>query len=335
MEEVPVCYTAPMISRYKLLKILGDGRFHSGEELGAALGVSRAAIWKQLQFMERMGLELQAVRGRGYRLTQALDLLEAEAILEVVSARGRQHINGLEIHFELASTNSYIRERMTGMAPGSVVLAERQTAGRGRRGRDWVSPFGRNLYLSLLWHFPQGAAELAGLSLAVGVAVRRALQSIGADGVGLKWPNDLLHDGAKLAGVLLDVSGESAGPCQVVTGIGINVDMPVQAAQDIDQPWTDLHTLTGEAVSRNQLAGQVIDETLYAMQMFQREGLAPFLDDWQQYDVTAGYQVTLNLADRHVSGEARGVDADGAFLLYAGGRLQRFASGEISLRMTT
>ncbi|MGA7800139.1 MAG: biotin--[acetyl-CoA-carboxylase] ligase, partial [Gammaproteobacteria bacterium] len=210
---------------------------------------------------------------------------------------------------------------------------ECQRAGRGRRGRSWVSPFASNIYLSLLWRFPSSPAALSGLSLAAGIGVLRALRELGLDDAGLKWPNDILCRGRKVAGVLLDMAGESGGPSHVVVGVGVNVGMPSGAALCIDQPWTDLTRLAGGEVSRNRLAGRLIEHLLEVMAIFEHAGFEAFMDEWQRYDLVAGREVQLLLPDGVIFGKANGIDPSGALLVRTGGEARRFASGEVSLRM--
>ncbi len=323
-----------MESRLKLLEILADGRFRSGEALGAYLGVSRAAVWKQLHALRRLGVDIQAVRGRGYRVAYPIELLDANALRSRMSASALAAIPCLDIFTELDSTNTYLKRRAQEGAPGGAVcLAERQRAGRGRLGRVWVSPFACNLYLSLLWRFADGPAALAGLSLVAGVALVQALKNFLPQGLGLKWPNDVQWQGHKLAGVLIEMAGESAGPSHAVIGIGINVRMPESAAQDIGQPWTDLAHCLGEVPSRNSLAAAVLDALIESLRGFESGGLAPFLEAWREHDVMAGKSVQLHLPNGVIAGEAQGIDADGALVLRVGDELRRFAAGEISLRM--
>jgi BirA family transcriptional regulator, biotin operon repressor / biotin---[acetyl-CoA-carboxylase] ligase len=216
-----------------------------------------------------------------------------------------------------------------------VCVAEMQSAGRGRHNRHWVSPFAASLYLSLLWRSATGAAELGGLSLAVGVAIVRSLRAFGIDTAGLKWPNDVFVDDAKLAGILIDVVGESTGPCSVIIGIGINVAIPETAAAEIGQNWIDLRRLTGrEALSRNRLASDVLDHAVAAIEEFERAGLQPFLDDWRRYDVIQDRQVSLRLPNEVIQGRACGVDSGGALLVDTKTGRRRFASGEVSLRIS-
>ena len=318
---------------YQLVEWLADGRFQSGETLGQRLGISRAAVWKQVRELERIGLPVQAVRGKGYRLAQPLELLSLASIQGQLSPESLESLVSIEYFHELDSTNDYLR-RQAATLSGTICLAERQTRGRGRRGRHWVSPYGVNLYLSLLWRFERGVAALGGLSLVVGIALVRALRGLGVQDVGLKWPNDVYLGDAKLAGILIEISGETAGPCTAVIGLGINVAMPEHYGAQIDQSWTDLSRACGGDVSRNQLAGRVIEELLQAVREFDRAGLRPFRDEWQRHDLSYGRSVQLQLAEGSVPGTGAGIDDDGAFLLDTPIGLRRFTSGEVSLRIT-
>lgn len=323
-----------MAQTFRLLEILADGRFHSGEVLGEKLGISRTAVWKALRSCAELGVELHAVPGRGYRLAAALELLHGDAVVESMGEASRKLLGRLEIHRDLDSTNRHLmRQAAGGAASGHVCLAERQTAGRGRRGRHWVSPFGANLYLSVLWRFEAGPACLGGLSLAVGVGMVRALQGVGIRRVGLKWPNDVVWEGRKLAGVLVEMSGESAGPCHVVVGVGLNVRMPKGPGEAIDQPWVDVGTVAeGKSASRSRLAGLVLDQVLQVLAGYQHTGLKPYLEDWSRLDVCAGRPVVLESQGRRLVGEARGVSPDGALILRSNGVERSYQSGEVSLR---
>ena len=314
-----------------MVELLADGRFQSGERLGERLGVTRAAIWKQLRGLERLGLSVQAVRGKGYRLARPLELLDADTIRAGLSPEVRQSLAAIEYFHELDSTNSHLRAR--GELPsGTVCLAECQTGGRGRRGRHWVSPYGANLYLSLAWRFEPGLAVLGGLSLAVGIALMRALRRLGVEDAGLKWPNDIYLRGSKLAGILVEASGESAGPCFVVIGIGINVAMPASQGARIDQQWTDLSS-NGIHVSRNRLATALLDELVPILETYTHHGLQPFLAEWRRHDLSHGVPVQLQLRGANMTGKGMGIDQDGAFLLETPEGVQRFTSGQVSLRI--
>ena len=256
----------------KILNLLADGEFHSGTELAEALGVSRSAICKQLRGLSELGLHHAAVSGKGYRLDKPLELLAHSKINAILSEQNKALISTLEIHDTLNSTNSYLVERSQNNAPsGFVCFAEHQTAGKGRRGRQWVSPYGSNIYVSILWRFQQGGiAGTAGLSLAIGVAVIRALKQHNINDVGLKWPNDIYSQGKKLGGILIEVSGEADGPCAAVIGLGLNLFLPETQAQSITQAWTDLTKIIGEnPLFRNELAGTVLNHILSIINGFE------------------------------------------------------------------
>ncbi|NIR59287.1 MAG: bifunctional biotin--[acetyl-CoA-carboxylase] ligase/biotin operon repressor BirA [Gammaproteobacteria bacterium] len=323
-----------MDGRTRLIRHLADGRFHSGEALGKALGISRAAVWKQMRGLEALGLSVHSVRGRGYRLAEPLELLDPDRLRARLSPQGRQLLACLEVLDEIDSTNRHLMDRAGGGGrSGEAALAERQTAGRGRRGRGWYSPFAAHCYLSLLWRF--GEAPLpSGLSLTAGVAAARALERLGVAGVRLKWPNDLSWEGRKLGGILIELAGESAGPCAAVAGVGINVRMPAGAEPaPIDQPWIDLVRIAGRAApGRNAVAAGVLDELLVSLARFEREGFAPFRSEWERRDALAGRAVEVRSHDRVEHGRAVGVDEGGAFLVARGGETRRYVSGEVTVR---
>lgn len=319
----------------RIIRLLADGECHSGEAIAAHLGVSRAAIWKALRRAgEALGIEVVAVRGRGYRLSAPLDLLDAGRILAALSPGTQARIPRLEIHDSLDSTSSRLMgEAAAGAPSGTLCLAERQTAGRGRLGRTWVSPFGANLYLSLLWRFSLGPAGLGGLSLAAGTAVADALRTAGARDIALKWPNDILWQRRKLAGLLLEVAGEAQGPAHVVVGVGVNTHLEPAQAAAIDRPWVDLDQVLGRGrYSRNALAAGVAEALVAAMDRFSREGLTPFLADWEHYDLYRGEQVEVHWGQQRVRGTHLGLDAQGALRLGTGAGVETFQAGEVSLR---
>lgn len=325
------CYTIAMQGN-ALLSILADGQFHSGEVLGQALGISRAGVWKHLQTLKARGIEIDSVPGKGHRLTVPIELLSEAQIRASLSETARERLRGLELHQQIDSTNSELRRRAAALPSAFACIAEAQTAGRGRSNRTWLSPYARNLYLSLLWRFDAGPDALAGLSLAVGVAVLRALRRLGVADAGLKWPNDLLWQGSKFAGTLIEMSGEACGNCSVVIGIGINVRMPRALGAPIDQAWTDLATITGTIPSRNRLAGTLLSELIEMLAGFERKGLAPLLEEWRRYDILRDSPVTVTTPHGELSGIARGIDTGGALLVEEGGIIKRYLSGDVSLR---
>lgn len=313
---------------YALLNLLADGQFHSGEALGEALGVSRAAIWKQLQQIEQLGVQVDSVKGKGYQLAGGMELLDQVVIAAQLSTEANRELAQIAIVFNTDSTNVEVQK----LPSNSVCFAERQTAGRGRLGRHWVSPFARNLYFSIRWRFHQGAAAVEGLSLAVGVCVRRAIAQQTGVSVGLKWPNDVLFQGKKLAGILLEMVGDPTGQCDVIVGIGINVSMPVASAESIDQPWTDVSALCDSMVSRNRLAANLLNELVPLLSTYEKDGFAPWRSEWMAADINADQPVTLILPNRRVEGVARGVAANGALRLETAAGVEIFNGGEVSVR---
>ncbi|TVQ87566.1 MAG: biotin--[acetyl-CoA-carboxylase] ligase [Chromatiaceae bacterium] len=336
-----------MSSRHlALVRLLADGRQHTGPDIAARFGISRAAVAKTVQALaQRWDLEITATRGQGYRLCQPLELLDAARIQSTLAAAVRARLAAIEVWAEIDSTNAELLRRGHDGAPsGLVCLAERQLAGRGRHGRLWVSPFGRNCYLSILWRTALPPAALGGLSLAGGVAVVAAIQAaagpiapgrvaIGLQEIGLKWPNDLHWRRRKLAGLLVEVSGEAQGPSQVVLGVGINLGLgPVQGTA-IDQPWVDLEEIVGPGtIGRNALAAALIGQLVGMFEGFERDGLAAFIDDWRRLDRYCGEVAELQLGSRCIQGTLAGIDADGLLLLDTGDGCRRLHGGEIRLR---
>lgn len=316
-----------------LVGILADGNFHSGEHLGAALRVSRGAIWNRIRALRDAGIEVHSVRGRGYCIPDGLDLLSAAGIKRAVGARAAGLLDDVHVQATIGSTNDYVLQRLrVGDKASVAVFAEQQTAGRGRRGRAWASPYAANIYCSLPWEFSGGFAALDGLSLAVGVAVCEAVAEAGVPGVGLKWPNDIVCNDRKLGGVLIEVSGEASGQCVAVIGVGVNVAMSRYANLSIDQPWTDLRSAGVTAVDRSAFAGLLLGHLVMALSEFSRHGLPAFVARWRNRDVICGKTVDVIAGDSRISGTARGIDDRGGFLLEQAGEISVFYGGEVSVR---
>jgi BirA family biotin operon repressor/biotin-[acetyl-CoA-carboxylase] ligase len=312
-----------------LLRLLQDGQFHSGEELGAAVGVSRAAIWKRLQALEaEFDLQIHKVRGRGYRLEAPLSLLDNDSLC----ASSTYPITLLQ---QVDSTNAQaMRHLASGAVPPFLVIAEQQTAGRGRRGRSWASPFGENLYYSLVLRVSGGMRQLEGLSLVVGLALLQALRDAGAADAGLKWPNDLLVGGRKIAGILLELSGDPADVCHVVIGIGVNINMRVTPQGEvIDQPWTSLRQVLGEQVDRNVFVAGLNRQLERYLQLHQVQGFAALREQWEANHLWQGRVVVLAAGAQTIQGRVLGVDDTGALRLQIDGQEKVFSGGELSLRL--
>ncbi|MBI3172011.1 MAG: biotin--[acetyl-CoA-carboxylase] ligase, partial [Hydrocarboniphaga effusa] len=292
-----------------LMQTLSDRRWHSGAHLAATAGITRAGLSKRLHKLMELGLEIETRSGRGCRLSQPLDLLEADTLIGALPPALRARVP-VQVRFSTDSTN---RQAMDGDAARDpqVLLAEHQSAGRGRHGRSWHSPIGANLYLSLAWTFAQWPPQLSALPLAAGVAVAQALRSCGLTRLKLKWPNDLVVNHRKLGGLLIEQRGETGGSCRVVIGLGVNVHM--KSAQGIEQPWTSLSELMGRKTpSRNLLAARIIEYGVAMLDRFALEGFAPFADAWRKLDLTANRPVTVYNGDAACEGIARGVDETGA-----------------------
>lgn len=322
-------------TRRELLGLLADGATHSGEALGAALGISRAAVWKQVSALGALGLQVEREAGRGYRLRQPLDLLEPGWIEAALSDRARSMLGELRVAEVVGSTNALLmEENLPFDAPPVALFAEQQTSGRGRRGRQWVSPFASSLSFSLGFGFERLPPDFPALGLALGVAARRAFSRLGIRPPALKWPNDLYAGGAKLGGILLEMRGEPPGACRLVAGIGVNVAVPGEQGQGIGQAWANVRDLCepDQVPGRNALAAALLEEWLAALPLFQAEGFAPFLPEWREADWLAGMQVVVLEADRELRGRAQGVAADGALEVEVEGQLRRFVSGDVSLR---
>ena len=313
----------------RLLAILQDGRFHSGEELGSALGISRSGVWKKIKKINTdLGVVVHSVTGRGYKLAQQMTALAPEAAF-----KGRNFSWDVILFRVLDSTNAEALRRLEmGAVAPFVVVAEQQTAGRGRRGRVWVSPFGENLYFTLAIKIDQGARQLEGLSLVVGLAVLKALRNAGVVGAGLKWPNDVLASGRKLAGVLLELVGDLADVCHVVIGIGINVNM-LNSTEEIDQQWTSVSIETGKLIDRNMLLAELQIQLDDYLALHLKHGFSSLSDEWETNNLWHGQSVVLSAGEQNVSGIIQGVDSSGALRLLIDGVLRTFSGGEISLRL--
>ena len=309
----------------QLLQLLADGEFHSGEQIGQQLAISRAAISLQVKSLKALGLDIFSVTGKGYRLARPLELLDA-AYLE--------QLPGAPIHCiaVIDSTNQYMMSRLADWQKGECLLAECQTSGRGRRGRQWVSPFAGQMIMSLYWRLESGFAAAMGLSLVVGVALAETLQALNYPDVGLKWPNDLYARGEKLAGILVEMSAIAGGSCHVVVGVGLNLTMPVELGAHIGQPWTSLARLRSEPLQRNLLTATFIQNLRRALESFEQDGLAPFVERWNRLDIYRNKPVQLTLGEQQISGVVRGINPQGGLVLERNDTLEVYMGGEISLR---
>ncbi|GJL38694.1 bifunctional ligase/repressor BirA [Enterobacter hormaechei] len=308
-----------------LVSILADGEFHSGEQLGERLGMSRAAINKHIQTLRDWGVDVFTVPGKGYSLPEPIQLLNEEQIVAQVQT-GKVAVLPV-----IDSTNQYLLDRISELRSGDACVAEYQQAGRGRRGRKWFSPFGANLYLSMYWRLEQGPAAAIGLSLVIGIIMAEVLQELGAENVRVKWPNDLYLGDRKLAGILVELTGKTGDAAQIVIGAGINLSMRRAESDVINQGWVNLQE-AGVVIDRNMLAVRLINALRSALQSFEQEGLSPWLSRWKKLDNFIDRPVKLIIGEREIFGISRGIDAQGALLLEQDGVIKPWMGGEISLR---
>jgi BirA family biotin operon repressor/biotin-[acetyl-CoA-carboxylase] ligase len=319
---------------YRVLKLLAAGDFCSGEILANTLGVSRGSVWHSVRQLEAGGLVIYRVRGRGYRLEQPLSMLDATALRRHLGRHARFLV--LDLVDSVGSTNTLALARAQANAPsGTVIVTERQTAGRGRLGRHWQAGIGGALTFSVVWRFTQGAGFLSGLSLAVGIAVARALKTLGVSDARLKWPNDVVWRGRKLAGILIEMQGDTLGPSCAVVGIGVNVRLSNAVRRQIDQAASDLETACGRLLDRNAVLARILVELTSILETFALSGFAPLRGEWQREHAWQNRGVSVTLPDgRRESGVARGVDEQGALIVAGRGGVRRYYSGEVSLRAT-
>jgi BirA family biotin operon repressor/biotin-[acetyl-CoA-carboxylase] ligase len=321
-----------------LLALLADGALHSGAGLAASLGVSRAAVWKLAGELRGHGIAVESLPRRGYRLPAAVELLDAGRIGRAAAACGATLHVAPEVLFETDSTNACLQDAAV-PAPGRprICFAELQRAGRGRRGRSWLAPFGSGLTFSVAWTFAETPPGLPAVGLALGVAVAETLRTHGVAEVGLKWPNDIVWRRRKVGGLLLQLRTEAGGPATVVAGLGLNLALPAASRAALESagayPVADLsEALPAGRPGRNELAGALVAAIVSALADFARDGFGPFAPRWSALDALAGAHVHVTQGETGVEGVARGADADGALLVEVAGRVERFHSGDVSLR---
>ncbi len=310
----------------QVLSSLASGRKRSCQELGIRTDQLNETYDRIL------GLQLACVKeGNTLCIPDGLDLLSAATIRDLLAADVKDSLSAIKVFLEIGSTNSYLLEQTPADPRGVLVLAEQQTAGRGRRGRSWISPFGTNLYMSLLWRMPLTSATIDGLSLAVGLAVIKGLEAEGFPGIEMKWPNDLLLLNAKVAGILIELKPPKSDFVDLVIGIGVNLRMPAASGQLIDQPWQDL-SLQMHGKSRNAIAASIVSSLIVILNKFAGTGFAAFRQDWQAKDAFFNKPVQLQLGDSTIAGIARGVNEQGAVCVLVDNQIREFHGGEITLR---
>jgi BirA family transcriptional regulator, biotin operon repressor / biotin---[acetyl-CoA-carboxylase] ligase len=317
-----------------LLSIISDGKLHSGEELATQLNISRAAIWKSIKYLESLGLYIEAIRGKGYRLSHPIELLSEKRLKKSLSPQASECCRNIEVLFKTESTNSCLFNRLlTEQIHGEVVLAEYQSHGRGRRGNKWISPLASGIIFSVGWRFDIVPRALSLLSLYMGVAIARALHSIKITNVGLKWPNDVVVMNKKIGGILLEVRGETSGPVDVVIGIGINYKFAEDVKSSIEQAVTDICSHTEQHISRNKFVATLLSNVFEILENLNTDQNLNLLDEWRALDCYLERRATLLLPNEEIEGVLKGVDNQGSLLMSVAGEVKRYMSGEISLRV--
>ena len=320
---------------FSILADLADGQFHSGEAIAKKYNISRVSVWNAIGEAEKIGVDIFSVRGKGYKLTQPIILLDSKKIKQAIGEEASWfHIEVIDV---VDSTNTLMmRKAATGYPHAACLAAHIQTAGKGRRGRRWISALGQNLTFSFLWRFKQGAAMLSGLSLVVGIALIRAFQKIGLQQALLKWPNDILvlDNGLyrKLAGILIELQGDMEGQSLAVIGIGINLDISKKQIEKIDQPAIDLHSCLDAAINPNELLAIIIKELAAALSQFESEGFAGMKEEWKNAHAFHDKMVALTKGDGQIiQGRVSDITDDGALLIDTEKGATPYSSGEISI----
>lgn len=340
MSLAPKPNTAPhaLPLAQRVFQRLSDAGFQSGEALASDLAVTRAAVWKAVEQLREMGVALEATTNKGYRLAPGVSALSVEGIESRVTAEARAHLESLLVEWTLESTNTRLLDALPPAAGrAAVVLAEHQTGGRGRRGRSWVAPPGGAICLSVAWQYAELPADLSALSLVVGLCAVNALHEFGIT-VQLKWPNDLVTRNGKLGGILIEMRAEAGGPVHVVIGIGLNVRLDDEARATVRAAGNvadDIRAHRDPAPGRNEIVAGLLSRLLPALREFPRRGLKPHLSHWNACDVLFDREVNVENAGEITRGIARGIDAHGALLVETPGGVQRFISGEVSVRVTS
>ncbi|WP_258806430.1 bifunctional biotin--[acetyl-CoA-carboxylase] ligase/biotin operon repressor BirA [Pseudidiomarina sp. CB1] len=319
----------------RVIELLADGEFHSGEHIGKEIGVSRTAISQYIKDIQALGLDVFRITGKGYKLSQAIELLD---LAHIESLLNREAKGSVALERIVTSTNDVMRDRLQNgytFKAGEVLLAEAQTAGRGRRGKQWYSPFATNLYLSMYWPLGRGMSAAMGLSIVVGTLLAEAIKNAGVTDVALKWPNDVLVNGKKLAGVLIDLEGQVIDDAHAIIGVGVNLSMPEWLATPIDQAWTDLQSELTTKLNRNEWVADLITRIRSGLATFDEQGLEPFIKRWLDYDDLFERNVTLTMGSKSLHGIAKGIASDGALCVEIDGTVKHFHAGEVSLRYDT
>ncbi len=315
-----------------IVKLLNTGHFVSGNLLAVTLHISRSRVWQIIQKLKTSGLQIDAVSGKGYKLIQTVELLEKTQIEKHLKTYNHFKNSNIKVLTHVDSTNLHLLKHFKKYSNPTVILAESQYAGRGRRGKSWMGSFASGLALSFYHQFTIANNQLAGLSLITGLSIIKALQDINIHAK-IKWPNDIYVNNKKLAGILIDIISSKNNQSKVVTGIGLNINLPDNIKQKIDQPIIDLHSITNKTISRNQLSALIIKHIHHYYHLFEQNGLKPLLREWQQYDCLLDKKISIKHNNETLLGIAKGVTDTGALKVSINGQISTLYSGEVSLKL--
>lgn len=315
----------------KLVALLNDGQYHDGDSLGAALHMTPSAVWKAIKKLQAYGVAVDSIKGKGYALPVACELIDGKEIKKRIKPEKAD----ISVFESIASTNDYLKSFKQAKQP-KICFAEEQTQGKGRLNRTWASPFGKNIYFSCLYPFQKDVSELSGLSLVTGIAIVKALKDVGmTQAIGVKWPNDIMYENKKMAGVLIEIQAESHSVSQVIIGMGVNVNMLNDPTQSITQEWTSFAKVTGKIINRNKICAALIVQLLQELKRFDSEGFVSYIDEWMQIDYLANRYITVKNNNEKITGIMVGINEQGHLLLrLANGVVRAFSSGDTSIVKT-
>jgi BirA family biotin operon repressor/biotin-[acetyl-CoA-carboxylase] ligase len=320
-----------MTREYELLKILADGKLHSGQELAENMGVSRTAIWKHLNKIRSKNLDICTFKGKGYQLSRQIELLQHDVITRKIRSEVNHHLHSVQLLYETGSTNKLLMNMHP--AHGRVIIAEYQYAGRGRSGNVWLSGLAGSLCMSIAWHYDAIPNDFNAMSLAAGVVLAQCLEKFSGKSIQLKWPNDLIYGRSKLGGILIESKGQHAGEVDVVVGIGINFKLPEQLGRMINQNVTDLASVSSNTLSRNEIAAELINGIISFLSAYPKLGFNHYIDEWRKRDFGKDCEAELHLPGKKINGRIVDIDENGNLIMSADDRFMKFGSGELSLRV--
>ncbi|RMG60046.1 MAG: biotin--[acetyl-CoA-carboxylase] ligase [Deltaproteobacteria bacterium] len=309
------------------------GALLSGEEIARRSGLTRQALWKTVERLKREGWVIEGIPGKGYRVVSYPPEAEYELLQD--SLRGGPHLDEISFFPSIDSTNSYLLSRAEKGVERALAVADSQTGGRGRMGRSWFSPPGKNIYMSYLTPLNVAPSRIPSVTLVAGVAVATVLEEFSGVPLSLKWPNDVYGEGKKLCGILTEIVAEQDMVRSVVLGVGVNVNMGEdEFPEEIRGKATSLRALSGKTFPRYKIVASIVRVLAEFLDIFERSGLSPFAGEWEKRSYLKGKQVTVEGPEGKVTGRAVGIDTERGYLILErdGGERLEVLSGEVTVR---